>query len=137
MGVPRHGKLESFRVTDSHEVQAAGAGSVGTLGSVPGAQQLLDPGHGPQSSAHQLQRTRDIPHHVVEKGIGLDVHEDQIIAAGHSDPGDLPYRVPGLALGGTKSTEVLLTQQALARPMHQIDIKGSALLADQTGQVRR
>lgn len=97
-------------------------------------QDLTCPARLSASSTYFHQDTSDIPDHMLEKGIRLDVHNDETMMASNLQTHDFPERRPGLAAGCTERSEIVLAQQMLPGFVHAVDIQCQARVGQLAGQ---
>ncbi len=74
-------------------------------------QQLAEPLLRLLALADGHQAAGDIAHHVMQKGIGLDVDMDEFAVTLHAQILDLADRRFGLAAGGAEAAEIVFADQ--------------------------
>lgn len=87
-------------------------------------------------TAYFHQDTRNIPDHMLQKGIRLDVQNDETMVTSHLQPHDFPERRFGLATRSTERSEIVLAKQVLPGLVHAVDIKGQTCVGQLAGQDR-
>lgn len=97
-------------------------------------QDVTGPAWFPASATYFHQDTRDIPDHMLKKGIGLYVQNDETMVTSHLQPHDFPERRFGLATRSTERSEIVLAQQVLPRLVHAVNIKGQTSMSQLSGQ---
>ena len=65
------------------------------LGSVPGRQHTRNPIRRLFAEPDFDQGSNDIPHHVMQEGISLDVDDDGVVVPGYFDMSHAPDRMSG------------------------------------------
>ncbi len=85
-------------------------------------------------SAYFHEDTRDIPDHMLQKGIRLDIQNDETMVTSHLQAHDFPEWSPGLATCSTERSEVVLAKQVLPSLVHTVYIKSQTCVSQLTGE---
>lgn len=97
-------------------------GHAGT-GAVAFRKHFPDPGDLTLTASHLQQTPYDVAHHVLQEGIGLDLHGYQGSRPPNIDPLNHSTGMSGLASGCAETAEVMLAEQLLSSLAHALDIE--------------
>jgi len=118
------------RVFDPGEIQACRRDRRRGASAVAAGEQFGNPLRRVFAFADIDQGADDVPHHVLQKGIGAKIENQHVIVT--DDIGlmqRLQWRL-GLTFGGAKSREVVLSQQQPRGTLHRVDIERTVVPAD-------
>lgn len=91
--------------------------------SVAGLEDLQGPLGRGTVTAHSRQDTSDVPHHVKQERVGLDVNHYQRTVTYDLQHMDSAYGRSGLTSGTAKRAEVVLPEQVARRGPHAVEVE--------------